>query len=151
MECETSNGGMPPEESDVTIEFNINDDDIDSPTAETTLQTKTTKLIHRAIGDSHDLTLLDNLRAALKEKKQEGHKPNHRKIQQYKTLTAKLNLKVCSLRCETKLQVVNFERTYYKQHGSFPDRCKHDDYGTLRRKYDFLKKLLQRWDSYIGL
>ena len=51
----------------VSIDFTV---DIDTPTTKTIHQTKTAKLLHHTLGDNSDITLLDNLRVTLKEKKQ---------------------------------------------------------------------------------
>ena len=153
MECESSSNATPHEEDQggVSIDFNLHDSDDDSIPI-SNLQTKTAKLLYRAVGESSDLTELDNLRQALKEKnKQKGKKPSQHRIQQYKTLTVKLNLQVCSARRELKTQLVKFEHTHYNQHGSFPDRSTSSEYDMLRKKYDFIKKLLYSWDSYITL
>lgn len=129
MEGELSNSTAHNEEGDVTVDFNS---DIDPPAvAETTLHTKMANIIHRAIGDSSDLTLLDKIRQSLKESKK-GKKPSAHKVEQYRTLTAKLHHQVCSARHEMKSQDVKFEHTYYKQHGVFPDRSTCSDYSMLR-------------------
>ena len=111
-DVQKSNEGTPPQER-VSIELNIDDNDGDSPIPRT-LQTKTAKLVHRAIGDSSDvslLSLLDKLRAALKEKqKGKGNKPSNFKLTQYRTLTAKLNLQVCSKQ-KPKLSSLNTHAT----------------------------------------
>lgn len=68
----------------------------------TTHQTKTAKLLHHTLGDNSDITLLDNLRVTLKEKKQKKLKPSQHIVQQYNTVTAKLYLQVGSVKRETK-------------------------------------------------
>ena len=74
MECEPSSSVTPDEDQGgVSIDFSLHDSDDDSmPTSN--LQTKTAKLLYRAVGESSDLTKLDNLRQALKEKKQTERK-----------------------------------------------------------------------------
>ena len=132
----------------VSIDFTV---DIDTPTIKTTHQTKTAKLLHHTLGDNSDITLLDNLRVTLKEKKQKKLKPSQHIVQQYNTVTAKLYLQVGSVKRETKRQVVDFEKAYNTQHGRFPDRSKNEDYNKLLRTYDNLKRLLQNWDSHVCL
>ena len=89
MEYEPSSSNTPHEEDhgDVSVDFNVHDCDLDSTTVKTilNLQTKTAQLLHRAVGDSNDITELDNLWLTLKEKKRKGKKPSQHKIQQYKT------------------------------------------------------------------
>ena len=73
---------------DVSVDFNVHDSDLDLTTVKTIphLQSKTAQFLHREVGDSNDITVLDNLRLALKEKKKhKGKKPSQHKIQQYKT------------------------------------------------------------------
>ena len=84
MEYEPSSSNTPHEEnhSDVSVDFDVHDCDLDSITVKTipNFQTKTAQLLHRAVGDSSDITELDNLRLALKEKKRKGEKPSQHKI-----------------------------------------------------------------------
>ena len=78
MECEPSISVTPHEEDQggISIDFNLHDSD-DDLIPISNLQTKTAKLLYRAVGESSDLTELDNLRQALKEKnKQKGKKPS---------------------------------------------------------------------------
>lgn len=56
-----------PEESTVSVDFTV---DVDTPTTTLTHRSKTAKLLHHTLGDNSDITLLDNLRVTLKEKKQ---------------------------------------------------------------------------------
>ena len=122
------------DQGDVNVDFDLNDNDLDSVIAKMipNLQNKTAQLLHRAVGDSGDVT-------ELKENKQKGKKPSQHNIQQYKTLTAKLHLRVCLVRRKIKSQLAGFE---YKQHGSFPDCSKNSEYNTLRKKYDFVRILI---------
>ena len=62
------------------------------------------------LGDKKDILLIDNLRATLKEKQRNKCKLSEHTVQQYKTITAKLQLKICSLKRETKIKVVEFEK-----------------------------------------
>ena len=149
LECGLSNGITHQEDGDISVDFNLSADDVHPATPEMTLQSKTAKLIHRAVGDCSNLSLLDNLRLSLKEKQEKkGKKPSEYELQQYK---AKLYLQVCSLRRETKSQLSKYEQAYYRQHGNFPDRTKSSEYDMLRKKYDFIKKLIYSWDSHIYL
>ena len=64
MECESFSSVIPHEgQGDVSVDLNLHDSDDDSSTSMSTpsLQTKTPKLLYRAVGESSDLTELDNL------------------------------------------------------------------------------------------
>lgn len=89
------------ESSTVSVDFSV--DDIDTHMA---FHTKIARLLHWVLGDNGDITLVDNLRVTLKEKKQQKCKPSKHIIQPYTTLTAKLHFQVGLLKRETKTQVV---------------------------------------------
>ena len=59
------------ESSTVCVDFSVVD--IDTHTA---FHTKAARLLHRVLGDNRDITLVDNLRVTLKEKKQKKCKPS---------------------------------------------------------------------------
>ena len=77
----------------------------------TTHQTKTAKLLHHTLGDNSDITLLDNLCVALKEKKLKKINRANTSFQQYNTVTAKLYLQVVSVKRETKRQVIDLKKS----------------------------------------
>ncbi len=135
-------------EEEVTIDNTVddlqNEPSTESSSAQIPLKSKAAILIHKAIGTSQNLTVFDDMRTKLKEKKAlpKHRKPTVTEQEQYRKQLAILHTSVLSTKYRIKESVQTMEVQYYKSHGHFPTHTQ-QEYGALRKKLDYIKKTQQ--------
>ena len=115
----------------------------------TCLESKAATLICKAIGPSHSLSEFDQIRSQLKRSKSTHQRwtPTLTEQEQYRKLLAQLHTSLMSTKYSLKASIKSFEINFHKKHGRFPSQ-KQEDYTTLRKKLDYVKKLGCLWHTF---
>ena len=115
----------------------------------TNFKTKAACQIENAIGTSQVLLEFDSLRASLKRKAtdQQRFQPSTTEREHYNKTLAILHTQVLSTKYKLKDNVKAFETDYHQRNGTFPSR-EVEEYGELRKKTDFIKKILCVWHTF---
>ena len=132
---------------DVMIDCDIQEPEDDINTC-TMYKSKAALQISKAIGPQPILKVYDALRTDLKIKISEKKlKPSHTEKTRYESLLAQILTKVSSQKYELKRDIKCFETEHYQKHGVLPSRSQ-KDYDSLRKKLDYVRKLLTAWHNY---
>ena len=112
------------------------------------LQSKAAIQISKVIGHGEILKEYDTLRVNLKKKSsKKGYKPSPSDRKHYNKLLSQVHTEVLSTKHKLKAEIKYYETNYYCKHGMLPSN-KEKDYGDLRRKLDYVRKLLSLWHKF---
>ena len=133
---------------DAMIDCDIQEPEDDDINTCTMYKSKAALQISKAIGPQPILKVYDALRTDLKIKVSEKKlKPSHTEKTRYESLLAQIHTKVSSQKYELKRDIKCFETEHYQKHGVLPSRNQ-KDYDSLRKKLDYVRKLLTAWHNY---
>ena len=104
--------------------------------------------ICKAIGAQELLREYDHLRIKLKSNAAKSKtKPSNSERKKYILLLSQLQTQVLSTKYTLKMEIKKIETESYQKHGLLPGRSR-KDYDDLRKKLDYIRKLLAVWHNY---
>ena len=123
------------------------EDSVDTGIGEVELQSKAANVFFRIIGHSADLKRFDELRVKLRQAKQS--RPTRSEKEEYKTLLAKIQCKILSIKYTTKETLKSMEKDWIATKGSDIQHLQSNPkYKEMYNQVGHTKKVLSIWKSF---